>query len=478
MRPAALIALLLLCAAGHSAAARPAIPVMAQRDPTFAFFQDPDPFVSTKEFALYYNRVPDTTQGPDGTRGLFHLMYQRSAGPQAGETTFGHAWSTDLRSWLVDTLAFSIDDTPWNAAHVWSPSILRHGGKDYMFYTGVDALGDQRLGYASTSLLDTTDTVWDPARVMVWEAGNTQWAVPDPWMYSGQTQFRDPYVMDDPEHPGQLLMFFAALDSIDFRKGRGSLAVGVARSEPGTLDAWQDLGFFPSTLVSTTHVGQLEGPHVFPAHGSNDGWRLMFSSAGSPPGEVGETTIRFETLAPGASVADTTPGNWGARPSTDAVPERRSRPCSGGAAARGCALRAWTTSAASPRGGRTIRASLSSGMIWAGDEFTLETPGVTAVDEFRSPTRRVRMTLANVAPGARHVTFRFDSPVALAARLDVFDAMGRRLRSLLDGTLPKGSSAVTWDLTSAGGGRIHSGVYFARLSFTGGLRTVRIPVVH
>src|SRR5206468_2642303 len=101
--------------------------------------------------------------------------------PQSAETTFGHAWSQDLIHWAVDTLAFAVDSTAWNVQHVWSPSIVRHGSKHYLFYTGVDAHDDQRIGYASTDLLDTTDTVWDPARVMVWEAGDTKWAVPKPW---------------------------------------------------------------------------------------------------------------------------------------------------------------------------------------------------------------------------------------------------------------------------------------------------------
>jgi hypothetical protein len=59
----------------------------------------------------------------------------------------------------------------------------------------------------------------------------------------------------------------------------------------------------------------------------------------------------------------------------------------------------------------------------------------------------------------------------------VFDAMGRRLKSLLAGALPKGSSSVAWDLTTTDGASVPSGVYFARLSFAGGVRAVRLAVV-
>src|SRR2546421_264254 len=87
------------------------------------------------------------------------------------------------------------------------PSRRERGDGDYLFFTGVDAANDQRLGYASTALLDTTDTVWDPDRKRVWQAEDTRWAVPDPWMYGGQTQFRGPYVVADPDDPERLLLF-------------------------------------------------------------------------------------------------------------------------------------------------------------------------------------------------------------------------------------------------------------------------------
>ncbi len=445
--------------------------------PAYSLFVDPDPYVVTKEFTLIYNTVPDTTLGPGGVRELFHLIYQRSAGPQRLETTFGHAWSADLTNWSVDTLAFSVDDAPWNAAHVWAPSIIYHDAKYYLFYTGVDQSSDQRIGYATTALLDTSNTVWDSPRVMVWEARSTKWAVPDPWMYSFQTQFRDPFVMDDPDHPGQLLMFYASLDSVDFRANSGGLVVGVARSQPGTLDAWEDLGSYRSTAEQISHIRQLEGPHAFPVPGTNAGWRLFYSSAGTPPGEAGQSTIRFETLAPGESVSDTTRGHWGA-------PQILMQYLGGDATVFG-----WSGSeqlhvpgadflAGFTAWGPFVQGIAISRMRWNGDDFTLEIPSVTAVDEYRSPARAVRMRLADFSPRADRVTFLLDSPAELAGRLEVFDSMGRRLNSLLAGAVPRGSSSVVWDLSAGDGVRVPSGVYFARLSFTGGARSVRIPLLH
>jgi hypothetical protein len=452
------------------------VPQTMRLFPTYWLFLDPDPYVVCKEFSLFYNLVPDPARGPGKQRGLFHLMYQRSAGPQSRETLFGHAWSTDLRRWAVDTSAFTVDTTAWNAMHVWSPSLIHHGAKDYLFYTGVDSLGDQRIGYASTDLLDTTDTEWDPQRVRVWQATDTRWAVPEPWTYSYFTQFRDPYVMDDPDLPGRLLLFFEAHDSTDFLQGHGGLVVGIARSEPGTVDVWKDLGYLRSTLVRTTHVGQLESPHLVSPPGTHTGWRLMFSNAGSPPGENGQTTIRFEALAPAASVSDTSAGNW----STPSVLEQYLN--------NDATVFGWSGSEhlrvgdADFLAGFTAWGPLFQGiavtrMKWLGSDFTLGGSLTTAVDEYRSPTRDVRLSLVAGAPPTRRVQFAIESPTALDARLEVFDAMGRHLATPLDGHVQSGASWVEWNLSTSGGTSVPNGVYFARLSFSGGVRVAQVRVV-
>ena len=444
--------------------------------PTFSLFLDPDPYVVCKEFALFFNTVPDPGRGPGKLRGLFHLIYQRSSGPQQAETMFGHAWSSDFKRWAVDTSAFAVDATAWNAAHVWSPSIIRHGSKDYLFYTGVDTLGDQRIGYASTNLLDTTDTEWDPSRVMVWQASDTHWAVPEPWTYGYITQFRDPFVMDDPDMPDRLLLFYNAHDSTDFEAGRGGLVVGVARSEPGTVNAWKDLGYLPSTLVRITHVGQLEGPHLIPLPGTQSGWRLMFSNAGSPPGESGETTLRFETLSPGASVSDTTGGNWSA-PSVLAHYLNGDPTVFGWSGSEHLRVGDADYLAGFTAWGPVFQGIAIARMKWQGNDFTLGGSLTTEVDEYRSPAKDVRLSLVAGSPPTRQVRFAIESPTALEARLEVFDTMGRNVGTPLSGRLPSGHSWVNWNLAAGSGTLVPSGVYFARLSFPGGIRVAQVRVV-
>jgi hypothetical protein len=486
MKPATLIFVCLALASWPQASrAQGAQPfhVNSEIHPTFWVFRDPDGDVSVKEFAFFRNVVPhaDTVTIGDSVvvslklRELFHLIYQRSGGLHIAETTFGHAWSPDLLHWAVDTLTFSVDTTWWNRRHVWSPSLVEANGRTYMFYTGVDDHDDQRLGYVSTAVLDTTNTVWDGPRVMAWEAANTAWAVPDPAVYSGQTQFRDSYLIHDPEHPGCLLMYFDAHDAIDEQLNQGGLVVGVARSDSGSVDTWHDLGYFPNTLPSVTKVGQLEGPHLFSVNGTGTHWRLMFSNAGSPPGENGNTTIRFETLAEGASPADTTRTNW----SLPIILEQylNNAPTSFG----------WSGSeelhvpGADYLGGFTAWSVGPTGIaftrvLWNGNDFTLGAPTVTSVDEYRSPLRGLRLALADWSPHAKAATFLIDSPAEVAAKLEVFDVQGRRIATPFDGVLAQGHASVTWPLAASDGARVASGVYFARLTFAGGNRSVQLAV--
>jgi sucrose-6-phosphate hydrolase SacC (GH32 family) len=487
MKPAtAFLVCLVLAAwpqAGRAQDSQPPLQTISEIHPSFWVFHDPDGDVSVKEFAFFMNVVshPDTVTIGDSVivrsqlRELFHLVYQRSGGLHIFETTFGHAWSPDLQHWAVDTLAFAVDTTWWNRKHVWSPSLIEVNGRTYMFYTGVDQQDDQRLGYVSAATLDTSNTAWDSPRVMVWAAESTGWAVPDPPVYNGHTQFRDPYMMRDPDHPGCLLMYFDAHDSLDARLNQGGLVVGVARSDSGSVDTWHDLGYFPSTLRSVTGIPQLEGPHLFSVNGSGTHWRMMFSNAGSPPGENGHTTIRFETLADGASPSDTTSANW----SAPVILEQylNNVPTSFG----------WSGSeevhvpGADYLGGFTAWSVGATGIAftrvnWNGNDFTLGAPSVLSVDEYRSPARDVRLALAGWSPRARSVTFVIDSPHELAAKLEVFDAQGRRIATPFAGSLGQGPESVRWDLVDSAGDRVPNGVYFARLTFAGGNRSLQLPV--
>lgn len=64
-------------------------------------------------------------------------------------------------------------------------------------------------------------------------------------------------------------------------------------------------------------------------------------------------------------------------------------------------------------------------------------------------------------------TIRFDAPRATHVRLEVFDAQGRRVRTLADRAFEPGTHAIAWDGTDAGGRRVGPGVYLYRVTAEG-----------
>lgn len=57
----------------------------------------------------------------------------------------------------------------------------------------------------------------------------------------------------------------------------------------------------------------------------------------------------------------------------------------------------------------------------------------------------------------------FDLPHAAAVSVEVFDLMGKRVRSLLDARLPAGRHRVEWGGIDASGRAVGDGIYFVRV---------------
>jgi flagellar hook assembly protein FlgD len=91
-----------------------------------------------------------------------------------------------------------------------------------------------------------------------------------------------------------------------------------------------------------------------------------------------------------------------------------------------------------------------------------------------------RLELAAPAPtpvrdGAR---FTFALPAEGPVRLQLFDLMGRAVRTLADGTLPAGRWVRGWDGRDEFGRIAPPGVYLARLESAAGSATRRFIVLH
>ncbi len=74
-------------------------------------------------------------------------------------------------------------------------------------------------------------------------------------------------------------------------------------------------------------------------------------------------------------------------------------------------------------------------------------------------------------------TIRFDLPEAGNTRLAVFDLAGRLVTVLADASMTQGAHNITWDGRDAGGRKVGSGNYLARLEFGGFVRSVRMALV-
>jgi hypothetical protein len=70
-------------------------------------------------------------------------------------------------------------------------------------------------------------------------------------------------------------------------------------------------------------------------------------------------------------------------------------------------------------------------------------------------------------PARSETTFAFTLPTAGDATLEVFDAAGRKVRTLYAGGAPAGDTEVVWNLADDGGRPLAPGVYVYRLRASG-----------
>jgi hypothetical protein len=101
-------------------------------------------------------------------------------------------------------------------------------------------------------------------------------------------------------------------------------------------------------------------------------------------------------------------------------------------------------------------------------------PGAVSVDHALA-TAEIGLS-ASPNPVRMSTVVRVRGKADARATLEVIDLGGRRVRTLLDGAIPQGEFAVTWDGHDEAGAEARNGVYFLRLSL-GAERTSRRIVV-
>jgi thiol-disulfide isomerase/thioredoxin len=110
--------------------------------------------------------------------------------------------------------------------------------------------------------------------------------------------------------------------------------------------------------------------------------------------------------------------------------------------------------------------------------LTMQTPGWVAGVDDGPIAAELAMRTPSPNPAQSTSRIAWSQPRAAAARLEVYDVRGARIRTLANGVEAAGAHAATWNLADASGARVGAGLYFVRLSVAGeNARVQRVTVV-
>jgi FlgD Ig-like domain len=419
----------------------------------------------------------------------WHIFYtrQNTVGGYTAQTNsrrIGHAVSTDqhLSTWtVVDRSAIQVrEGRIWDNLHVWAPTIVRKGITYYMFYTGVqlDTLQSdplplltseiQRIGIAtSTDLIS-----WAQDSSAVYFNKKVPWAPQDSSSGIESWQFRDPFVMPNPGDPANWLMYYVTIDAQHLNR----YVVGVAKTKDADIRKWEDVWPLERTSTEFMSADRDESPHAFFRNGN---WWLLYASnhpdgdqitytlsAGSPIDSSGwSQPDSLKAITCGEHSFPTPLNQWHATEYVRVGPNEY--------------LAAWGDDLF---GGGTIHFTQirAPNETCPTDSILLDCPDVwTEVESNRDgrPLKPIALTLFGQCPARGATSLRLVHGAREQVHVAIYDLLGRRVKTLLDESVPAGATVLSWDGRGEQGAVVSSGIYFARATSRAGRSAVRIPLL-
>ena len=115
--------------------------------------------------------------------------------------------------------------------------------------------------------------------------------------------------------------------------------------------------------------------------------------------------------------------------------------------------------------------------VWQIGDYSPGRPAFTTVAvpvDTGAPIPELAFGNCGPSPFRREVRLAYRVPRAGRVRITIHDLQGRSMGTLVDGLVPAGTDAATWDGRDRAGRDVHGGVYFVRLECGGVARSRRI----
>ena len=125
-----------------------------------------------------------------------------------------------------------------------------------------------------------------------------------------------------------------------------------------------------------------------------------------------------------------------------------------------------------------ITGSVGAGEFEGFDTIRVINPGKSAVEQQQDDTpRKVALTGNYPNPFNPTTTISYTTPASSMVLLNIYDAEGRLVTTLVNQPKPAGSFSATWDGRDRSGVNVASGVYFVRLQSSGKTQTRKIVLL-